>query len=150
VKKLISIGVALALLTMAVVPAAVAAAAPTPTTYSKIPFAIIGSGFYLLEDILNALVDAALLPSTLTWLPDLMPIIGDWTAGPLGWTVDMLSWGVSLTGSVLVDLQAALTAMGIDLGVDLGALQDLCNTIACGLFQPWSSNISGADFTPCG
>jgi hypothetical protein len=43
VKKLISIGVALALLTMVVVPGAVAAYT-TPDTYAKVPFAIIQSG----------------------------------------------------------------------------------------------------------
>ena len=64
-KKLISIGVALALLAMVVVPGAVAAYTP-PVTYAKVPFAIIQSGFELIGDLLTATGTSSLgLP---TWL----------------------------------------------------------------------------------
>jgi hypothetical protein len=136
---------------MVVVPGAVAAQDIPPTTYAKLPFAIIGNGLYLLESILDELVTAELLPSTLEWLPALMPLMGDFAAGPLAWTVDMLAWGVSLVGALMGAVQDALDAMGIDLGdIDLGGLTPLFDTIACGLFQPWSANVTGADFTPCG
>jgi hypothetical protein len=149
VKKLISIGVALALLAMVVVPSAVAAEI-TPTTYAKLPFAIIGSGFYLLESILNSLVAGDVLPASLDWLPDLMPTLGDWAAGPLSWSVDMLAWGVALLGNVMGAAQTALEGMGISLGtMDLSALKGLCDTISCGLFQVWNPAI-GSNFTsPC-
>jgi hypothetical protein len=154
VKKLISIGVALALLTMAVVPGVAAAQCDyegiTPTTYAKIPFTIIGSGFYLLETILGALQTGGLLPETVDWLPDLMVPMGDWAMGPLAWTVDMLGWGVSLVGALMGAVQDALDAMGIDLGgMDLAGLQPLFDTIACGLFQPFACNVTGAAFNPC-
>jgi hypothetical protein len=57
VKKLISIGVALALLTMAVVPAVTAAQCDydgiEPDTYAKIPFAILESGFHMVGQFLG-------------------------------------------------------------------------------------------------
>ena len=145
-KKLISIGVALALLTMVVVPGAVAAQCDyegiTPTTYAKIPFTIIGSGFYLLEGILQALVDAEFLPANLTWLPALMPDIGDWAMGPLAWTVDMLGWGLSLGASVW-----ALADTLFEIGMP--GIGDILDTLACSVFQPFSCNVTGADFDPC-
>ena len=147
-KKLISIGVALALLAMVIVPVTAAAAAPDPTTFSKIPFAIVGQGFYMLQTLLGTLVTAGLLPSNLTWLPDLMPTLGDFVAVPLSWSVDMLGWGISLAGSVLAAVQGVLTAMDMDLGFDLGAFQDVFDVIACGLFQPWAP-VAGGNFTPC-
>jgi len=153
VKKLISIGVALALLTMAVVPGAVAAQCDydgiEPSTYAKIPFTIIGSGFYLMEDILNALVDGELLPESVDWLPGLMQPMGDWAMGPLAWTVDMLAWGVGLAGTVVGSLSGVMEALGMDLGMDLEPVGGLLNDIACSLFTPFSCNITGAAWNPC-
>jgi hypothetical protein len=74
VKKLISIGVALALLAMVVLPVGVAADIQ-PSSYAKIPFAIIGSLFEMIGDLLGL-------------------------AGPLAWSVDMLAWGVALFSKV--------------------------------------------------
>ena len=105
-KKLISIGVALALLTMAVVPGAVAAEdGITPDTYAKIPFAIIGSGIQLVGEVMGlaqGIVDAmgVDLPFDLTDIGPITDVIGTWTAGPLSWTVDMLAWGMNLAGSL--------------------------------------------------
>jgi hypothetical protein len=100
VKKLISIGIALALLTMVVVPAAVAAATPQdPVSFAKIPFAIVASGFYLLDEILPDLM-AEFAPD-MAWIADLMVPIGDWAYGPLAWSVDMLAWGVQTVGAVV-------------------------------------------------
>jgi hypothetical protein len=149
VKKLISIGVVLALLTLAVLPAAVAAY-DEPETYAKIPFAIIGSLMYLLQDVLNGLTDAGLLPETFSWLPDLMPTVGDWITGPLGWTVDMMAWGLGGVGGTLMsELGPVLDGMGIDLGMDLAPVGILLNKLACSLFYPFAS-ISPADWDPCG
>jgi len=150
VKKLISIGVALALLTMVVVPGAVAAEDIEPTTYAKIPFAIIGSGLQLVADVWGILDTPGALDIGMPWIGEVFDVMAPWTAGPLGWTVDMLSWGVSLFGAVLTDAQALVLAMGIDLPIDLAEVGKLCDTIACGLLQPWADNITGSEFTPCG
>jgi len=143
VKKLISIGVALALLTMVVVPGAVAAQDIEPTTFAKIPFAIIGSGIQLLGDLVEA------LPMISDQLPEGLDIkaatdlIAPWTAGPLAWTVDMLAWGVGLMADVLGPV---LT----EFAPDFAWATDIFDEVACGLCQPWSDNISGTEFNPCG
>ena len=143
-KKLISIGVALALLTMAVVPGAVAAQDPiVPTTFAKIPFAIIGSGIQLLGDIVEAVpMIADQLPVGLD-IKAATDLIAPWTAGPLAWTVDMLAWGVALLADVMGPV---LT----EFAPDFAWATDIIDEVACGLCQPWSNNISGTEFTPCG
>ena len=152
-KKLISIGVALALLTMAVVPGAVVAQCSyegiEPSTYAKIPFTIIGSGFYLMDTVLDALVTGGLLPATLDWLPGLMKPMGDWAMGPLAWTVDMLAWGVGLAATVVSQLSGIMLAMDMDLGMDLAPIGGLLDDIACALFTPFSCNVTGAVWNPC-
>jgi len=144
VKKLISIGVALALLTMVVLPAAVAAQCEydgvAPTTYAKIPFTIIQTGLMLVGDIIGALPEDMGIPA---WIADVTDAMAPWAGGPLSWTVDMLAWGVSLLGSILVVVEPLL---GLPEDLDLVGLM---NTIACSLFQPFSCNITGADFDPC-
>ena len=139
-KKLISIGVALALLTMVVVPGAVAAYDP-PDTYAKVPFAIIESGLVLVGTLLDILQTADMgLPD---WLDsDLMNPIAEWAGGPLSWTVDMLAWGMGLGGDVLVLLEDLLEDLPIDLG-------ELFNTMACGLMTCWSGTNCTGNFTPC-
>ena len=141
-KKLISIGVALALLTMAVVPGAVAAY-EDPETYSKVPFAIIASGFDLLANLWPDL-DVA-LDTGLPWLTGVFTELADWTGGPLSWTVDMLAWGIDLTGKVVaaVPMITDMLPVGLDLDVIFGEL-------ACGLMTAWgASNVTG-QFAPCG
>ena len=157
-KKLISIGVALAVLAMVVLPIGAAAQGPcdigdfaAPTTYAKIPFAILQSGFTLLGGVLEVLATEGLLPASFSWLPALMTPLGDWVGGPLGWTVDMLAWGLSLFGAVMAPVQALLTAMGIDLGgLDLAMIGDITDAVACGLFTPFVCNLTNPDpWTPC-
>jgi hypothetical protein len=150
VKKVISIGIALALLVMAVTPAITAAQYTEPDTYAKIPFAIVGNMFLLLEEVLVALTDGGLLPDTFSWLPDLMQPIGDFVTGPLGWTVDMLAWGLGgIGGTLFTELSAVLEGLGVDLGIDLAPVGDLLNSLACAMFAPFSP-ITGADWNPCG
>jgi hypothetical protein len=139
VKKLISIGVALALLTMAVVPG-VAAAYTTPDTYSKVPFAIIQSGFELIGDLLTALGGDLGLPDYLN--ETLMDTIGGWAGGPLSWTVDMLAWGLDLGGS----LWATIDGM---FGLGYTELGDLLSDVACGLMMCWSATNCTGTFDPC-
>jgi len=150
VKKVISIGIALALLIMAVTPAVTAAQYTDPETYAKIPFAIVGNMFVLLEDVLIALTDGGLLPDTFSWLPDLMQPIGDFVMGPLSWTVDMLAWGIGgIGGTIFTELDGLLAGLGIDLGgIALAPVGDLLNSLACAMFAPWAA-ITGADWNPC-
>jgi len=146
VKKLISIGVALALLAMVVLPIGVAAQdcdyeGIQPTTYAKIPFAIIESGFVMVGGLLETLGPTLGLPE---WLnAELVASIGSWAGGPLSWTVDMMAWGLSLLGAVL---GVVTPLLGLPEDLDLVGL---VNTIACALFQPFACNVTGAVFTPC-
>ena len=138
-KKLISIGVALALLTMVVVPGAVAAYEP-PVTYAKVPFAIVQSGFDLLAEILPTVLGE--FAPDFAWLADLMEPIGGWAGGPLSWTVDMLAWGIDLGGVVV-------TALAPTLGLPTW-IGDTLSDVACGLMTCWSATNCTGDFDPCG
>ena len=140
-KKLISIGVALALLTMAVVPGAVAAYDP-PETYAKVPFAIIASSIQMVGDLVAAVpMIADALPEGLD-ISVITGIVGPWTAGPLSWTVDMLAWGLGL-GS---DIWAILDPM---FGVGFLEISDILDVMACGLMTCWSATNCTGTFDPC-
>jgi hypothetical protein len=153
VKKLISIGVALALLTMAVVPGVAAAQCDydgvAPATYSKIPFAIIQTGLMLFADVWEVLDTPEGLDIGMPWIAGVLDDIAPWAGGPLAWTVDMLAWGVSLAGSLIGGLDLVLGDLLGDLPFALGDLAGIFDIVACGLFQPWACNITGANFTPC-
>jgi hypothetical protein len=145
VKKLISIGVAVALLAMVVMPIS-AAAYTDPSTYAKVPFAIVQSGFDLIGIILTAAGTTLGLPA---WLNEgLMNDIGEWAGGPLSWSVDMMAWGVSLFGVVLSDLDGIIGAIAT-LPFPLSDLADLCDDVACQLLTGWAP-AAGGNFTPCG
>jgi hypothetical protein len=145
VKKLISIGVALALLTMMVMPALVAAQCDyedvQPTTYAKIPFAILESGFTMLSQLLTVL--GAVTPSLgiPTWLADVVEVIGPWTGGPLSWSVDMLGWGLGIVGTLL-------DALAVALGLP-DWLAPTVQNLACAVFMPYNCNVTGVEFEPC-
>jgi hypothetical protein len=140
VKKLISIGLVLAILALVVLPVSAAAYTPyqEPTTYAKIPFAIIAAVFGLLQNVWPAL-DVA-LGMDMGWLTDVFGETADFTFGPLGWTVDMMAWGLGVGGAVIDSLSAV-----IDLPFDVGGL---LNAIACSMFAPFG-NVTGSEFTPC-
>jgi hypothetical protein len=140
VKKLISIGVVVALLALVVLPVAVAADDYVPpTTFAKIPFAIVQSGFYLIGNLLPALIAADIgIPD---WLSaDMMQSIGDWAGGPLAWSVDMLGWGVSLLATVL-------DSLAVPLGLP-DWVAPMLGTVACQIFAQYS-NVTGPAFDPC-
>ena len=140
-KKLISIGVALALLTMVVVPGAVAAYEP-PETYSKVPFAILATGIELVGEVVAAVpMIADALPEGLD-ITAITGLIAPWTAGPLSWTVDMLAWGLSLGA----DLWLSVDDM-FDIGFP--EIGDLLNTVSCGLMMCWSATNCTGTFAPC-
>lgn len=144
-KKLISIGVALALLALAVVPGAVAAY-ELPTTYSKIPFAIVQSVFDLVGTLLDAMGSELGLPA---WLDStLMGEIGGWAGGPLSWTVDMLAWGLGLAGDVVAALDTIIAPIAT-LPFPLTDVAAIFNTIACSLLTCYAVTECTGTFDPC-
>lgn len=143
-KKLISIGVALALLALAVVPGAVAAY-ELPDTYSKVPFAIVQSGMEMLADVLAALPVDMGIPA---WIGDVLLAMAPWAGGPLSWTVDMLAWGISLTGDVVGALDAIIAPIA-ELPFELSALAAIFDTVACGLLTCFAVTECTGNFTPC-
>jgi len=151
VKKLISIGIALALLTVAVMPAVTMAqdcdypdgdgTGIVPETYAKIPFAILEAGFAMVGELLDTLGPELDLPAFVN--SDLVNTIGGFAGGPLSWTVDMLGWGIALVGGILDPLADTLGLPDWLAGV--------VNDIACGLFTPFECVVAGAPpFDPCG
>jgi hypothetical protein len=139
VKKLISIGVALALLTMAVVPGAVAAYTP-PETYSKVPFAIVEAGFELVGNLLDTLGAEFGLPEYLD--SGLMTAIGEFAGGPMSWTVDMLAWGLEMAAEVYV-----LADDAFDIGFPV--VGDILYIMSCKLLTCWSATNCTGTFEPC-
>jgi len=136
VRKLISIGVVLALLTMAVVPVGVGAQPPEgcpeidytyPQTFAKIPFAIIQSGLEMLSGALGPIADTLGIPE---WLFDVLETIAPWAGGPLAWTVDMMGWALWVVGQILGPLAPTL-------GLPTW-LTDVVNTLVCGIFTPYT------------
>lgn len=146
-KKLISVGVALALLALVVVPVGVAAQPPGcedigytyPTTFAKIPFAIIQSGLELLEAMWPDLDTA--LGIGMPWVGGVLGDLGGWAGGPLGWTVDMMGWGVGIVAGIV-------EALGPTLGLP-EFVGDVLTELVCSIFAPFEC-IAGDPFTPCG
>jgi len=145
VKKLISIGVALALLTMAVMPGVAAAQYTEPDTFAKVPFAIIQSGLELVGDVVTALPASMGIPA---WIADITDTIAPWAGGPLSWTVDMLGWGIALVGDVIGALDPIIAPIAT-LPFALSDLSGIFDTIACGLFTPFGGVVA-PPFDPCG
>jgi hypothetical protein len=131
VKKLISIGVALALLAMVVMPVAVAAQDPIPPdTYAKTPFSIVAEGFRLIGELLD--MEEAKMGFIGYDLGQFMEPIADFTAGPLGWSVDMVAWGVDIVAQVagpIID----------EFAPDYGWLTDVLDDVVCKIIMPWDS-----------
>ncbi len=146
-KKLISIGVALAVLALVVLPIGVAAQCnetdpyhdQLPDTYAKIPFAIIESGLMLIGDIVGALPTDMGIPA---WIADITDTIAPWAGGPLSWTVDMLGWGLGLVATILND-PAIADALGLPAFVG-----PLVSAVVCHVFAPFDC-VVGDPWTPC-
>jgi hypothetical protein len=139
VKKLISIGVAVALLAMVVVPIGVAAYTP-PATYSKVPFAIVQSGFELIGDLLTALGPDLGLPSYLN--ESLMNTIGGWAGGPLSWSVDMLAWGFEMGAEIW-------TLVDSTFNIGYPAIGEILTIVSCKLLTCWATSNCTGTFAPC-
>jgi hypothetical protein len=130
VKKLISIGVALALLTMVVMPAAVAAQVLEPDTYAKIPFAIIGAGLDLLGELLD--MEEAKMGFIGFDVGQFMGPLAEFTVGPLAWSVDMLAWGLDIVSQAMGPIIEQFAP-------DYGWLVTLVQDLYCKMLMPWGS-----------
>ena len=161
-KKLISIGVVLAIVAMVVLPVSAAAQGEpcaygnvTPTTYAKIPFAILQTGLMLGGDLMGPISQildgmGVELPLDLGTLGPIFDALAEWTGGPLSWTVDMLAWGLGMFGSLFAGFGCILTAMDVALPFDLGMVGEMFSLIACGLFTPFVCEVEGVGWNPCG
>lgn len=142
-KKLISVGVALALLALVVLPVGAAAQCPDigytyPQTFAKIPFAIIQSGLEMLETLWPDLDTA--LGIGMPWVGGVLGTLGGWAGGPLAWTVDMMGWGLGIVASIV-------DALGPTLGLP-EYVGTVLTEIVCSIFAPFDC-IAGDPFTPC-
>jgi hypothetical protein len=150
VKKLISIGVALALLTMVVVPVGVAAQdVDDPGTFSKTPFGILGSGIQLIGDLLGDLdpiiSSVAELPIDLADLAPIMDKVGGWTAVDLAWMTDMTAWSMVLVGDVAKQSEGLLGALGVDPEtLPIGDVADILYVVGARLWDPWGEYAGAA------
>jgi len=143
VKKLISIGVALALLAMVVVPVSVAADIDDPGTYSKTPFGILGSGLQLVGSIvvdLTAVIDDFGLPIAASEIASILNTVGGWTAVDLAWMTDMTAWSMVLVGDVAKTAEGMLSALGMSAeDVPLAAAADMAYVVGSRLWDPWGT-----------
>ena len=149
-KKLISIGVALALLTMVVVPVGVAAQdVEDPGTYSKTPFGILGSGLQLVGDLLGDLQpiisEVAELPIDLADLTPILDKVGGWTAVDLAWMTDMSAWSMVLVGDVAKSSVGLLGALGVDEEtLPMGDVAEMLYVVGARLWDPWGEYVGPA------
>jgi hypothetical protein len=117
VKKIIGIGVALALLTMVVVPVGASAqtwtynVTPYNSTYSKIPFGILGTGVELIGEVINALGPniTGSLPFNITAVTGL---VGPWIEGPFSWLTELTGWTMVAAGDVLSSINSLAVTFG--------------------------------------
>ena len=138
-KKLISIGVALALLVTFMVPVAVGADFPTdPGMYSKTPFGILGSAIRLVGDIVTDLataIDGFGLPVTAAEISGVLFSVGDWTGINLAWMTDMTGWSMVAVGDVVTVIEPLAATMGF--GEYIKPIADVFYVIGARLFDAW-------------
>lgn len=148
-KKLISIGVALALLTMVVVPVGVAAQdIEDPGTFSKTPFGILGSGIQLVGGIINdlaAMIDDFGLPIAAVDLANVVNTVGGWTGVELAWMTDMTAWSMVLVGDVAKTSVPVMEAFGIDAAtLPVEDIADIFYVVGARLWDPWGEYAGAA------
>ncbi len=149
-KKLISIGVALALLTMVVVPVGVTAQdVEDPGTYSKTPFGILGSGIQLIGELFGDLQpiisEVAELPIDLADLTPILDKVGAWSAVDLAWMTDMTAWSMVLVGDVMKTSVPLLGALGVDEEtLPMGDVAEMLYVVGARLWDPWGEYLGDA------
>jgi len=121
-KKLISIGVALALLVMVVVPVSVAAQdIENPGTYSKTPFA---NAIPLIADMIPFDITAVTGP------------VGGYLGDNLAWMTDMTAWSMVLAGDIVKKVDPVIGGV-VELPINLGDVADIFYVVSARLWDPW-------------
>jgi hypothetical protein len=141
VKKLISIGVALALLAMVVVPLGVAADFPDdPGAYAKTPFGILGTGITMVADIVTDLataIDGFGLPVSAAEIAGVLDTVGGWTGVNLAWLTDMTGWGMVAVGDVVTVINPLADTLGF--GDYTKPIADVFYVLGGRIFDEWGS-----------
>ena len=149
-KKLISIGVALALLVTFMVPVAVAADFPAdPGEYSKTPFGILGSGILLVGDIVTDLataIDGFDLPVSAAEIAGVLGSVGGWTGEELAWMTDMTGWSMVAVGDVVSVMKPLAETLGFDTYID--PVADIFYVMGARIFDEWGDLLPGGISDP--
>lgn len=140
-KKLISIGVALALLVTFMVPVAVGAEEIVdPGEYAKTPFGILGSGIQLIGDILlglSGVIDPFIEDYDMETadIAGVTDKVGEWTGVNLAWMTDMGGWSMVAVGDVF----SVITPLAVELGFDqyIKPVADVFYVIGARIFDAW-------------
>jgi len=141
VKKLISIGVALALLAMVVLPVGVGAQNWTISfpaynfTYSKIPFEVLGTGVTLVGNIVNAM-NLSGLPFDVTAVTSLL---GGWVQEPFSWLTELTGWTMIALGDIISVIQPLADQFGF--GNYTGPLANMTYVLGTRMFD--TGNLPG-------
>jgi hypothetical protein len=143
VKRLVIIGIVIALV-MTMGPAAVAADDDIqPSTYATIPFAIFGSGLALLGDIVGIIGEATM--SAVFGIPLILRRIAVYIATPMADTVNNLTAETADTAGDVCEIVNNETSL------DTGWLAHILRSIACALYTPFGAqNYTSGAFNPCG
>jgi hypothetical protein len=115
-----------------------------PSTYAKIPFAIVQSGFTLVGELMDLTSFSGMPSWWSSWWNSAIPdAIGSWISGPLSWSVDMMIAGLGLVNDVV----GVLTTAGI-IPSSMSWLGDLLDTVVTDLgkcYNPTTcNNVSNA------
>jgi hypothetical protein len=145
VKKIISIGVALALLAMVVVPVAVSADTYTPPqSYAKIPFGILGSALELVANIWPSLA-SGLNITGMDWIGSVANSTAGWVATPFAWLADLTGWTLAAVGDMLSVIKPLADTLGF--GNYTGPLANMTYVLSARIFDPWGSLPGGLNTT---
>jgi hypothetical protein len=126
-----------------------------PSTYAKIPFAIVQSGFYLvgclMGDFQTILTNMGVDLGGIN-LGDFSGIlfkVGDWAGVPLAWSVDMMIAGLSMVQHVVVGIGCLVQMDQLEcIGTLLGTIVDDLHTC----YDPTAggcNNVSNVYTVPC-
>lgn len=137
-KKLISIGVALALLTMVVVPSVVAADYPDdPGTYAKTPFGVLGTGVELIGEIVDNIPYVADMLADYVDVPVVTGLIGGYVGENFAWLSDLTSWTMLTVGDVVYALEPLLDTLGA--GDYVGPVEDVFYVLGGRMLDVWGA-----------
>ena len=137
-KKLISIGVALALLTMVVVPTVVAADYPDdPGSYSKTPFGVLGTGVELIGEIVDNIPYVSDMLAEYVDVPVVTELIGTYVGENFAWLTDLTAWTMLTVGDVVYALEPLLETLGAE--EYAGPVEDVFYVLGGRMLDVWDA-----------